>query len=486
MSFVSPDFALAAPEIVLLCAICVVLVVDLFVPPERRMVTWSLAMLTLAVTAVAIAADWPQLRAITFGGSYVADALGQVLKLTTLGVTALTFVYSREYLEERGLAKGEFYLLGLFGLLGIFVMISAASLLTMYLGLELLSLALYAMVAFDRDSAVAAESAMKYFVLGAIASGTLLYGISVLYGVTGTIEFAPLAAAVAEAGEQPLGLWIGLAFVVVGIAFKFGAVPFHMWLPDVYHGARTPVTLFLGSAPKVAAFALAIRILADGLPALHEAWQGMLMILALLSLVLGNVVAIAQTNIKRMLAYSTIGHVGFILFGFFTGTPAGYQAAMFYTITYVLMAAGAFGMVILLSRQGFEADEIEDFSGLNTRHPWYAAMMACFMLGLTGIPPFIGFWGKLNVINAVLEAGRVAPDPGLYSALAAAMVVFSVVGAYYYLRVLKFVYFDDPKDTAPISAPLDMRALLSLNGVAVLGLGIVPGGLLALCAAVLA
>ncbi len=484
MSFITPDFSLVLPEIVLLAALCIVLVADLFVSEEKRIVTWWLSMASLAATLVALLLSAPDLRSLTFSGSYVSDPMGHILKIVSVGLLALVFIYSRRYLIVNGLTRGEFYTLSLFALLGTMVMISANSLLTMYLGLEILSLALYALVAFDRDSAVAAESAMKYFVLGAIASGMLLFGISYIYGVTGVIEFGPLSLAIRDIGADDLALWFGLAFLVVGIAFKFGAVPFHMWLPDVYQGARTPVTLLIGSAPKVAAFALAMRILVDGLPELHGAWQGMLMVVAVLSLAVGNVVAIAQTNIKRMLGYSTIGHVGFILLGIFTGTVKGYEAAMFYTITYVLMAAGAFGMVILLSRQGFEAEEISDFKGLNSRSPWFAAMMACFMLGMTGIPPWVGFWAKLNVIAAVLDAGRLGPDAVIYTWLAILMVVFSVIGAYYYLRVLKFVYFDSPDDDAPLTAPRDMQIVLSLNGLAILGLGLVPGTLLALCASV--
>lgn len=485
MSFIAPDLSPALPELVLLGLICVVLVADLFIPDERRIATWWLAMASLILTFVAILSSAPDIRELTFSGSYVADPMGQILKIVTVGLMALVFIYSRRYLTVNGLTRGEFYTLGLFALLGIMVMISANTLLVMYLGLEMLSLALYALVAFDRDSAVAAESAMKYFVLGAIASGMLLFGISYIYGVTGTLEFGPLSLAIGNAGADDIALWFGLAFVVVGIAFKFGAVPFHMWLPDVYEGARTPVTLLIGSAPKVAAFALAMRILTDGLPVLHGAWQGMLMIVAVLSLAIGNVVAIAQSNMKRMLAYSTIGHVGFILLGIFTGTQAGYQSAMFYTVTYVLMAAGAFGMVILLSRQGFEAEEISDFKGLSSRSPWFAAMMACFMFGMAGIPPWVGFWAKLNVISAVLEAGRFAPDGAIYTWLAVLMVVFSVIGAYYYLRVLKFVYFDAPEESAALTAPRDMQIVLSLNGLAILGLGLIPGTLLSLCASVI-
>ena len=480
-TFTIPDFVPAYPEIALLALICGVLIVDLFVSDGRRYITWGLSLASLAVTALVVAGGDYSVPTLTFDGSYIADPLAQVLKLFALLSMGMVFVYARDYLRVNGLIRGEFYVLALFGLLGIFVMISAASLLTMYLGLEILSLSLYALVAFDRESPVAAESAMKYFVLGAIASGILLYGISLVYGTLGTVRFADLATAISAGPANDLTLWFGLAFLISGIAFKFGAVPFHMWLPDVYHGSRTPVTLFIGTAPKIASFALAIRVLADGMQGLHDAWQGMLIALAVASIVIGNLVALAQTNIKRMLAYSTIAHVGFILMGILTGTEAGYSAALFYTLTYVIMSAGAFAMVILLSRQGFEADEIDDFRGLNKRSPWYAAMMACFMFGLAGIPPWVGFWGKLNVIASVLNA--LPGKPGLI--LAGLMMVFSVVGAFYYLRILKVTYFDSPNDASDIRKPFEFRFLLSANGVAVLVLGFVPGMLLALCASVI-
>lgn len=481
MNFSIPDFVPATPEIVLLGLICVVLLVDLFVPPQRRVITWALSLVSLIITAAVVFSAGFETTSITFSGSYVADPMANLLKLFALLSMALVFIYSRDYLTVNGLTKGEYYLLSLFGLLGIMVMISAASLLTMYMGLEILSLSLYALVAFDRDSAVAAESAMKYFVLGAIASGVLLYGISLVYGTLGGVRFDELAVAVSERDGNDLGLWFGLAFLISGIAFKFGAVPFHMWLPDVYHGARTPVTLFIGSAPKIASFALAVRVLVEGLGGLHEAWQSMLIILAVASIVIGNLIALAQTNLKRMLAYSTISHVGFILMGILAGTEAGIEASLFYTLTYVVMSAGAFAMIILLSRQGFEADNIDDFKGLNKRSPWYAAMMLCFMFGLAGVPPWVGFWGKLNVISAILDAGT---SP-MYTWLAVIMVVFSVIGAFYYLRVLKAIYFDAPEDDAVIRKPFDFRWVLSANGLAVLALGLFPGALLAICSKVI-
>jgi NADH-quinone oxidoreductase subunit N len=472
------EFSAAAPEITLLTLICVVLIADLFVKDEQRVATFWLSIAALVVTAWALIATAPTSPTVIFDGSYISDALSQVLKLAAIGVVAVGFLYARDYLQQNELLKGEFYLLGLFGLLGMMIMISANSLLTMYLGLETLSLSLYALVAFDRNSATAAESAMKYFVLGAIASGSLLYGISWIYGLTGSLQFDEIAAVVATGEVTGTPLYFGLAFLIVGIAFKFGAVPFHMWLPDVYQGARTPVTLYIASAPKLAAFALFMRILVDGLGDLHGTWQGMIMVLAVLSLLIGNIVAIAQTNIKRMLGYSAIAHVGFILMAMFTGTEQGYAAALFYTLTYVVMAAGAFGMVILLSRNGFEAEHLGDFKGLNARSPWFALMMLFFMFGMAGVPPWVGFFAKLNVISAVLNAG--------FPGLAVLMVLASVVGAYYYLRVIWYMYFDAAEDKSVFQAEFDTRLVLSLNGIAVLLLGTFPGWLMALCTTVIA
>ena len=468
----------AAPEMTLLAMLCVVLIADLFIRDSWRVVTFWLSLLALAATAAALVMTSPPDPILLFDGSYVSDPLSKLLKLSAIAMVALGFLYARDYLLQNGLLKGEYYLLGMFGLLGMMIMISANSLLTMYLGLETLSLSLYALVAFDRHSIQAAESAMKYFVLGAIASGSLLYGISWVYGVTGTLQFHEITAAIQQNPElNGIPLWFGIAFLMVGIAFKFGAVPFHMWLPDVYQGARTPVTLYIATAPKLAALALTLRILVDGLGDLHEVWQGMIMVVAVLSLLIGNIVAIAQSNIKRMLGYSAIAHVGFILLAVFTGTGTGYGAALYYVLTYVVMAAGAFGMVILLSRRGFEAEYLSDFKGLNARSPWFALMMMFFMFGMAGVPPWVGFFAKLNVINAVLEAG--------FAGLAILMVLASVVGGYYYLRVVWYMYFEAAEDKSVFQANLDTRLVLSLNGVAVLLLGIMPGWLLKLCFEVL-
>ncbi len=464
----------AAPEMTVLGLICVVLVADLFVDDEHRIVTFWLSMAALGITLWSLLATAPDARIVIFSGSYVSDPLSQVLKIAATGFVAISFLYARDYLRANELHKGEYYVLGMIGLLGMMIMISANSMLTMYLGMETLALSQYTLVAIDRNNVTSAESAMKYFVLGAIASGALLYGISWIYGVTGNLQFDRIAAAIASDPQlNSLPLWFGLAFVIVGIGFKFGAVPFHMWLPDVYHGARTPVTLYIASAPKLAALALTLRILVDALGGLHDVWADMIMVIAVLSLLVGNIVAVAQTNIKRMLAYSTIAHVGFILLAIFCGTDEGNAAALFYTLTYVVAAAGSFGIIILLSRRGYEAENLADFKGLNARSPWFALMMMFLMLSLTGIPPFIGFFGKLNVIGVVLD--------GNYVGLAVLMVVASVIGAYYYLRVIWYMYFEEAEDQAVLQASADTRLVLSLNCVAVLALGIMPGWLWVLC-----
>jgi NADH-quinone oxidoreductase subunit N len=454
---------------------CVVLIVDVFLKDGQRGVTYGLAQISL-VGAAALAA-WvsspdPQ---ILFDGSYIRDSMSDALKILLFVLALFTFVYSRDYLEKRGLRMGEYYVLGLLAVLGMSIMISANSFLTVYLGLELLALCLYAMVAIDRDSRLASEAAMKYFVLGALASGMLLYGISMIYGGTGSIQFQTVTQALTAQGMENKVLVFGLVFVVIGLAFKFGAVPFHMWVPDVYHGAPTSVALFLGSLPKIAAFALAMRMLVDGLGQLHADWQGMLAILAVLSLSLGNVVAIAQSNIKRMLAYSTISHVGFILLGVLSGNAEGYSAAMFYSVVYALMAAGGFGMLILLSRQGFDAENIEDFKGLNERNSWYAGMMALLMFSMAGVPPTVGFFAKLVVLKAVVGVDWVW--------LAVVAVFFSIIGAFYYLRIVKLMYFDKPVDTTALAVNGDTQVVLSVNGLAMLVLGMFPASLMSLCQA---
>jgi len=467
----------ASAEIFLVIMICVVLIVDLFVEGEERKITFWLSLISLFGTAILVFNNTPESREFIFDGSYVNDPLAGVLKIASIIMVGVGFIYSRNYLIKSNLMKGEFFLLSLFGLLGMLIMISANSLLIMYLGLETLSLSLYALVAFDRNSSIAAESAMKYFILGAIASGSLLYGISWIYGVTGSLEFNEIALVISQDSSlNSLPLWFGMAFVVVGIAFKFGAVPFHMWLPDVYQGARTPVTLFIATAPKLAAFALIYRILVDGLGGVQDAWQGTIMIVSLLSLILGNVVAIAQTNIKRMLGYSAIGHVGFIFAGIFTGTQIGYSAALFYSLTYVIMAAGAFGVLIALSDEE-QGDQLEDLKGLSQRNPWLAGIMLFIMLGMAGIPPWVGFFAKLDIINAVVDAG--------FAGFAVVMVLTSVIGAFYYLRVIWFMYFEKALESKAIVVSRDIGAVLSLNGLLVLALGLFPGALMQLCISVM-
>ena len=474
-----PDFMLAAPEIFVLTMASVVLVIDLFVKDRNRVITYLLAQLTLLSAIVLTLAMYTGATRYTFSGMYVSDGMGDILKIAIYIVTAIVFVYSRSYLAERNIFKGEFYVLGLFGMLGMMIMVSAHNFLTIYLGLELLSLSLYAMVAFHRDSLPASEAAMKYFVLGALASGMLLYGMSILYGVTGSLDIATVAVGVMQhTHNNSIVLAFALVFVIIGLAFKFGAVPFHMWIPDVYHGAPTPVTSFIGTAPKIAAFAMVMRLLIEGLGQLHAHWQDILIILSVLSLAIGNIVAIAQTNIKRMLAYSTISHVGFILLGFISGTTQGYSASMFYAITYAVMALGAFGIIILLSRAGFEADTLDDIKGLDKRNRWYAAIMMLLMFSMAGVPPTVGFHAKWLVLQSIISVNLVW--------LAAVAVGFSIIGAFYYLRIVKLIYFDEPTDTFAIKPYADMKMALSINGIAILYLGIFPGSLIAACTAALA
>jgi NADH-quinone oxidoreductase subunit N len=462
------------PEAFILAAACAILLIDLALSDRWRRLTELLAIFTLVGASWLTTQQHPSTEHVSaFNGMFVLDPMARVLKLFTYGLVALAFFYSREYLERRNLLRGEYYVLGLFATLGILVMISAGSLLTVYLGVELLALSQYAMVAFNRESGVAAESAMKYFVLGAIASGALLYGISIVYGVTGTFALEPLTTAVTHTTAQSVGLLFGLAFIVVGIAFKFGAVPFHMWIPDVYHGAPTCVTLFISAAPKIASFALTMRVLAEGLGGAGVAWQEMLVVLSVLSMALGNIVAIAQTNLKRMLAYSAISHVGFILLGILAGTPEGYRAAMFYTLTYTLMAIGSFGVILLMSDKGYEADNIDDYKGLSDKSPWFALMMLFFMFSTAGVPPFVGFFAKLYVIQAVLHVDM--------TWLAIAAVLFSVIGAFYYLRIIKLMYFDKAADGRAINANLGFKIMLSANAIAVLLLGLFNGRLLDVC-----
>ncbi len=473
MTMTWASVAPAVAEIYLVVAICVILLIDVFVGEKRRGLTSTLTLLALAVGA-AVTARYGHVthHSVLFSGMYVADELGFVLKLAGFLVVAVVLLYSRTYLENRDILRGEYYVLALTALLGIFVLISANSLLTVYLGVELLALSVYAMVAFDRESSVAAESAMKYFVLGAIASGALLYGMSIIYGLTGTLILEEIAVKL----HEPVGLGVvfALVFLVVGVAFKLGAVPFHMWLPDVYEGAPTSVTLFIGTAPKIAYFALALRLLAHGLGGGVAEWSQMLAALAVLTLVVGNVVALVQTNLKRMLAYSTISNVGFIVLGFVAGTPGGYTAALYYTLVYVLVALGSFGVILLASRKGYEADQLDDYKGMYQRDPLLALVMMALMFSTAGVPPFVGFWAKLRIFQALWETGHF-----WLVVISAAM---SVVGAFYYLRIIKLMYFDSPVvEAVPVSRQIGVRAVLAVNAAAVLLLGLLPSALIDLC-----
>ncbi|NNG22171.1 NADH-quinone oxidoreductase subunit NuoN [Massilia sp. ML15P13] len=473
-------------EIFLLVAASAILLIDMFLKEGKRNLTYALTLLTIAGCAVLSFADFNSGATVyTFSGMYVSDPMGNLLKLFTYLATAMTLVYSRQYSGDRGMMSGnlggEFYVLALFSMLGQMIMISGNSMLSLYLGLELMSLSLYALVALRRDHAVSTEAAMKYFILGALASGFLLYGISMIYGATGSLDITAIGQLTADKGNNQTILVFGLVFVVAGLAFKLGAVPFHMWVPDVYQGSPTAVTLLLGGAPKLATLAMTFRILVEALPGFAFDWQQMLMVLAVLSLALGNITAIAQTNIKRMLAYSTIAQMGFVLLALLTGVVDGdssdaassYSAAMYYMITYVLTTVGSFGLIMMLARAGHEAELISDFKGLGKRSPWFAIVMTILMFSLAGVPPMVGFMAKWAVLQAVANAGMVW--------LAIVAVMFSLIGAYYYLRIVKTIWFDDAADTAAIHTATDMRVVMSLNGLAVVVLGIIPGWLLAVC-----
>ena len=482
-NFVVPNLLPAAPEIFLTTMALAILMIDLLVKDSRRTVTFVLTQLTLiGCAAIQFATSTGEIT-YTFSNMFVDDLMSDLLKLFLYMTVVIVMFYSRGYVIEReSMNKGEYYVLALFATLGMMVMISANHFLTIYIGLELLSLSLYAMVAMNRDSAVSTEAAMKYFVLGALASGLLLYGMSMIYGATGTLEITGLAERLYGGGVNKTVMVFGLVFLVAGLAFKLGVVPFHMWIPDVYHGAPTSVTLFIGSAPKLAAFAIVMRLLVNGLITMAQDWQSMLVILSVLSMAIGNLAAIAQTNLKRMLAYSAISHMGFMLLGIVTGVVGGdaryalnaYSSSMFYVIAYVLMSAGTFGMILLMSRAGFEAEELDDYKGLNKRSPWFAGIMLMLMFSMAGVPFFIGFFAKFSVLQAVIAAG--------YTWLSLVAVFFSLIGTFYYLRVVKLMYFDAPVDETPLAAGMDMRILISANGLAVAFLGIFPQVIMSLCA----
>lgn len=481
------NMAPLSAEIALLVGTCAILLIDMFLSHGKRSVTYALSLLTLLVCAAFSYHDYAAGTTVyTFNGMFVSDPMSNLLKLFTYLTVGLTLVYSRQYADDRGMLSGnlggEFYVLALFATLGQLVMISGSNFLSVYLGVELMSLSLYALVAIRRDNHKATEAAMKYFILGALASGFLLYGISMLYGATGTLDIAKVAEAVGRGTIQPTILVFGLVFLVAGLAFKLGAVPFHMWVPDVYEGSPTAVTLLLGGAPKIATFAICIRLLVEGLFPRAVDWQQMLMVLAVMSLAVGNLTAIAQTNLKRMLAYSTIAQMGFVLLGLLagvagttdaTGRDAAYSAAMYYTITYVLTTIGSFGMLMLLSRAGLEAETLDDFKGLSKRNGWFAVVMSILLFSLAGVPPMMGFAAKFSVLTAVLGTGQIW--------LTVFAVMFSLIGAFYYLRVVKVMWFDEPVDNSPIVTKLDMNVALSLNGLAIVALGVLPGPLLAAC-----
>ncbi|HYN53681.1 MAG TPA: NADH-quinone oxidoreductase subunit NuoN [Methylotenera sp.] len=468
------DLIAALPEIVIVSMAMLILLADLFLKNANRIAIYGLAQLTLLVAAYITFTTHAPSVTYAFTGTFVDDAMADVLKLMTYLGTSLIFVYTRQYIQQRDMFRGEFYALVLFSVVGMMIMISGQSMLTLYVGLELLSLSLYALVALDRDNARATEAAMKYFVLGALASGMLLYGMSMIYGMTGSLNISEINTALMGGGGNHAVLILGLVFIVAGLAFKLGAVPFQMWVPDVYEGSPTAITMLISSVPKLAAFAFVIRILVQGLPTLIVDWQQMLMIMAVLSIIIGNITAIAQTNLKRMLAYSTISHIGFVLYGLMSASMNGFVYALFYVVSYVLMTLAGFGIVILLSRKGFEADKLDDLKGLNQRSPWHAFLMLIVMFSMAGIPPTLGFYAKFTVLQAALQAG--------YLWLVVFAVLMAVIGAYYYLRVIKLMYFDEPVDHSPIESPIDMRIVLGMNAIGLLVIGLMPQSLMEFCA----
>ncbi|MFL6710309.1 MAG: NADH-quinone oxidoreductase subunit NuoN [Massilia sp.] len=480
----TPDLVPLYAEIFLTVAASAILLIDMFM--SKRAVAYYLSLLTLAGCALLSWHDYNAGTTVyTFGHMFVSDPMSNLLKLFTYLTVGITLIYSRQYAGDRGMLSGnlggEFYVLALFSMLGQMVMISGSNMLVIYLGLELMSLSLYALVALRRDHAVSTEAAMKYFILGALASGFLLYGISMIYGGTGQLDITEIIKVASNGTVNKTILTFGIVFIVAGIAFKLGAVPFHMWVPDVYQGAPTAVTLLLGGAPKLATFAIAIRLLVEGLLPMAIEWQQMILVLAVLSLAIGNLTAIAQTNLKRMLAYSTIAQIGFVLLGLMSGVigtstanaASSYSAAMYYSITYVLTTVGSFGLIMMLARAGFEAEDIADFKGLGKRSPWFAIVMTILMFSLAGVPPMMGFMAKWAVLQAVVDGGQLW--------LSVVAVMFSLIGAFYYLRIVKTMWFDEAVDASPILVPADMRAMLSINGIAIVVLGVVPGSLLNAC-----
>lgn len=476
MDSIQTDLITVLPELTVLTMAMVILLAGLFV--KNKFILYGLAQISLFTAAYFTLSTHTSAVGYAFSGFFVDDTLADVLKLMILLGSAVMFVYTRQYMQLRNMFRGEYYALVLFAVLGMMIMVSGQSMLTIYMGLELLSLCLYSLVALDRDNAKSSEAAMKYFVLGALASGMLLYGMSMIYGMTGSLNISAITSALQEippldSGPKNPVLILGVVFIVAGLAFKFGAVPFQMWVPDVYQGSPTSITMLIGSVPKFAAYAIAIRLLAQGLQPLTADWQDMLLIMAVLSIAIGNITAIAQTNLKRMLAYSTISHVGFLLFGLMSGNLNGFASSMFYISAYVLMTLAGFGMILLLSRKGYEAENLDDLKGLSQRSPWAALLMMITMFSMAGVPPTIGFYAKFTVLQAALQAG--------YIWAVVFAVLMAAIGAFYYLRIVKLMYFDAPQDFATISAPVDMKLILSINAFALLAFGLMPQTLMNIC-----
>ena len=463
------------PELIILATACTVLILGLFSKSEKGGLLVLTSIVGVIFAAIATAkshmAGQELVRQVLFNGNFVRDYMGDILKVAVYFIMLFVFIYSKQYLRNKSIFKGEFYALMLFGLLGIMIMISGYNYITLYLGLELLALSSYALVAYDRDNAQSNESAMKYFILGAIASGMLLYGMSMIYGATGTLQINEISSAIAQTQDSMLVVF-GLVFIMVGVAFKLGAAPFHMWVPDVYQGAPTATTLFISSAPKIAAFAFAIRILAQSLDGIFDHWQHIVAVIALLSIIIGNLFALQQDNLKRLFAYSTISHIGFMLLGFLGGSE-GYSASMFYIITYALMSVAGFGMIIVLSCKGFEAENISDFKGLNQRNGWFAFMMLLIIASMAGFPPLVGFFSKLYVLKAVVDQG--------FYVLAGIAVVFAVIGSFYYLKIIKVMYFDESESDQEITAGFDVKSILSFNALLQLALLLFIPSILSYC-----
>ncbi|MES2142565.1 MAG: NADH-quinone oxidoreductase subunit NuoN [Pseudomonadota bacterium] len=461
----------AFPEIALLGMICIVLLLELFVKQKQGLVTYIAAQLSLLVTFFLVCCLHSVPAQVIFNQQFVWDPVAFVIKLTLLSLSFFAFIYVRDSIKGKAINPGEFYLLGLFSILGMLILTSANSLLSLYLGLELLSFPLYALVALHRGCGKSAEAAMKYFILGALASGLFLYGLSLLYGSSHSLLIPAIKQALLQGGQSSVLLSISLVFIVAGIAFKLGAAPFQSWVPDVYEGAPTAVTLFIGAAPKVAGFAIAIRLLTDALPSLHMIWQPLLAIIALLSFGLGNLVAIVQTNLKRMLAYSAIAHIGYTLLGLVAGTALGYAMSLFYVLMYGLMALAAFGVLIIVSQAGYEIEAINDLRGLNARSPWLAFLMLLVMFSMAGIPPTVGFFAKMGILQALIEAHQLW--------LATLAIIFAIIGSYYYLNVVKVMYFEEPESTLPtLLIAQDVYLALSINAILLLVLGLFPSQLI--------